>query len=108
MRSVIAARGSGSSGVGRRTGTRISSKRPHSDSATAVYQRSRAELQDEGLRAVTAAKNSDRQAKMQLKKRLQQQDQYASATESEQKSILDNEWEALEAKRFEACQSGKL
>lgn len=108
MRSVITARGSGSSRVGRPTGTKIPSNRPYSESATAVYQRNRAELQDEGLQAVTAARNSDRQAKLQLKRKLQTQEDYAAATASEQESMLQDEWDIVAEKRFAAYQSGKL
>jgi hypothetical protein len=79
-----------------------------SDSARAIEQRTRAALRDEEATAVERAKDSDRAARYQLKKRLEKDPEYVKASLMQREKRLAKEEEKLADRRFQDNKSGKL
>jgi hypothetical protein len=79
-----------------------------SNTARAVEQRTRAALRDSEHKALEMAKDSDRAAKYQLKKKLLKDPEYVKASATEQEKCLTKEEEKLAERRFKDKKSGKL
>nr|BBG74287.1 hypothetical protein [Alternaria alternata] len=67
----------------------------------AIAQRNRAATQDDETKALTAARNADRAAKHALKNRLNKRQAYKDLSESDQKKVMEDEYEKMSQKRFD-------
>jgi hypothetical protein len=79
-----------------------------SNTARAVKQRTQAALRDSEHKALEIAKDSDRAAKYQLKKKLLKDPKYVKASATEQEKCLTKEEEKLAKRRFKDKKSSKL
>ena len=79
-----------------------------SNSSRAIAQRNRAALRNKEEKAISNAKASNHAAKYQLKKKLQAEQTYITASEAEKKAMLAAAEEKVAEKRFNAYSSGWL
>jgi hypothetical protein len=103
---VLSLRGQATSKRGRPTNFRVSCKDQLSDSARAAEQQKNTE--DLAGEALKKANNADRAALSQLKKKIEKLEEYQSFSVERKAEFMAAEKEALDAKRFEGQQSGKL
>lgn len=109
---VLARRGQGNSKSGSRKGRPTNFSAPFkgnlSDSTRAIAQRERAAQKDAEALALSKAKDGDRAAKHQLKKRLKKDSAYISAPMAKKEAIRAKVEEELDENRFRSWSSGKL
>lgn len=106
---MLSDRGSGAtSRVGRPTGLKVASKKLLSESEHARSQRERMANANDETKALTAAGSADRQAKMQMKKKIEKTQEWKAADADEREDIERIAGERLADTRFAQKQSSKL
>ncbi|CAN9144786.1 unnamed protein product [Alternaria alternata] len=102
IRYILSLRGQGD---GPKKGRPTNFKQPYkgnlSTTHRAIAQRNRAATQDDEAKALVAARNADRGARHNLKKKLNKDKGYNNLDERDQKKIMEQRWEKVAEKRFE-------
>ncbi|RYO39073.1 hypothetical protein AA0113_g11248 [Alternaria arborescens] len=109
IRYILSLRGQGD---GPKKGRPTNFKQPYkgnlSTTHRAIAQRNRAATQDNEAKALVAARNADRGARHNLKKKLNKDKGYNNLDERDQKKIMEQRWEKVAEKRFENHSSDGL